>query len=75
VYTKFDATLKAQKNNGYNLYWIGIGKTDFLYKHVEAYRGKIDEIKMPYVYHETEEGHTWTNWRDYLSEFAPQLFK
>jgi hypothetical protein len=24
---------------------------------------------------ESEGGHTWINWRDYLSEFAPLLFR
>jgi hypothetical protein len=24
---------------------------------------------------ESEGGHTWLNWRDYLSEFASQLFR
>ena len=24
---------------------------------------------------ESEGGHTWLNWRDYLSQFAPQLFQ
>jgi enterochelin esterase family protein len=27
------------------------------------------------VYKESEGGHTWLNWRDYLSEFAPLLFR
>jgi enterochelin esterase-like enzyme len=27
------------------------------------------------VYKETGGGHTWTNWREYLNEFAPQLFQ
>lgn len=40
AYENFDATLKAQKDNGYKLYWIGIGKTDFLYKAVSEYRAK-----------------------------------
>jgi enterochelin esterase family protein len=26
------------------------------------------------VYHESEGGHTWLNWRDYLVLFVPQLF-
>ena len=26
------------------------------------------------VYVESEGGHTWLNWRDYLNEFAPKLF-
>ena len=27
------------------------------------------------VYKETPGGHTWINWRNYLNEFAPQLFR
>ena len=75
VYAGFDKTLQAQKDNGYKLYWIGIGKTDFLYKANAEYRQKLDKIQMPYVYRESEGGHTWTNWRLYLTEFVPLLFK
>ena len=27
------------------------------------------------VFLESEGAHTWLNWRDYLTEFAPQLFQ
>jgi enterochelin esterase family protein len=27
------------------------------------------------VFLESEGAHTWLNWRDYLSAFAPQLFQ
>jgi enterochelin esterase-like enzyme len=75
VYENFDQTLKAQMNNGFKLYWIAIGKADFLFKNVADYRAKLDGIGMKYTYRESEGGHTWTNWRTYLSEFAPLLFK
>ena len=75
VYKNFDASLEAQMKNGYKLYWIGIGKADFLYKANEEYRAKLDKIGMEYTYVETEGGHTWTNWRVYLSQLTPLLFK
>lgn len=75
VYDNIDASLKHQIANGYKLYWIGIGKADFLYKFNEEYRKKLDTMKMPYEYRESEGGHTWTNWRVYLSEFVPKLFR
>ena len=75
VYDNLDATLKQQLTNGYKLYWIGIGKTDFLFKYNEEFRKKLDSLKMPFEYRESEGGHTWTNWRVYLSEFVPKLFK
>jgi enterochelin esterase-like enzyme len=74
VYENFDATLEAQMKNGLKLYWIGIGKADFLYKAVTDYRAKLDKMGMKYTYVETEGGHTWRNWRVYLSEFTPLLF-
>jgi enterochelin esterase family protein len=75
VYTDIDQTLNAQMKNGYKLYWIGIGKADFLYKYNQDYRARLDKMGMKYVFRESEGGHTWTNWRTYLSEFVPLLFK
>jgi enterochelin esterase-like enzyme len=75
VYKDIDGTLKRQMENGYALYWIGIGKTDFLYRNVLDYRNKLDQMGLTYTYRESEGGHIWKNWRVYLSEFVPQLFK
>jgi len=75
VYTDIDGGLKKQMENGYKLYWIGIGKSDFLYQANADLRKKLDEIGMKYSYTETEGGHIWRNWRVYLSDFTPQLFK
>lgn len=75
VYNDIDGTLKTQMDNGYKLYWIAIGKTDFLYDANTEYRAKLDEMGMPYEYVESEGGHIWRNWRVYLTQFVPQLFK
>ncbi|TFV97132.1 esterase [Algoriphagus kandeliae] len=75
VYSNFDETLKKQMDNGYKLYWIAIGKTDFLYDANKEYRARLDAMGMPYEYVESEGGHTWRNWRVYLSQFAPRLFQ
>ncbi|MDI1322804.1 MAG: alpha/beta hydrolase-fold protein [Algoriphagus sp.] len=75
VYSDFDASLKAQMDNGYKLYWIAIGKTDFLYDANKEFRTKLDGMGMKYTYVESEGGHIWRNWRVYLTQFAPQLFK
>ncbi len=75
VYLNLDETLKTQMKNGLKLYWIGIGKTDFLYKNNVEFREKLDKMGFPYKYFETEGGHTWTNWRVYLSEFSKLIFK
>jgi enterochelin esterase family protein len=58
-----------------NLFWIGIGKTDFLYKNNNDLRAYLDSKGHKYTYLETDGGHIWRNWRIYLSEFTPLLFK
>ena len=75
VFADIKGTLETQMNNGYELYWIGIGKSDFLFEANTQYRAMLDEMGMEYEYMETEGGHTWTNWRVYLTEIAPLLFK
>ena len=57
------------------LYWIAIGKTDFLYQQNADLRKWLDSKGYPYTYRETDGGHIWRNWRIYLSEFAQMIFK
>jgi len=75
VYSNIDETLEDQRENGYKLYWIGIGKSDFLYKANLDFKQKLDDMGMEHVFMETEGGHTWRNWRIYLSELATKIFK
>lgn len=75
VYDDLEGKLKTQFSKKPALYWIAIGKTDFLYKANEDYRKMLDEKGYKYTYYETGEGHIWKNWRIYLTEFTPLLFK
>ena len=68
-------SLKKQRDNGFKLYWIACGKTDFLYDLNKEAMKYMDSINFPYTYRESGEGHIWRNWRIYLSEFAPMLFQ
>lgn len=74
IYTDMPEKLKAQFENAPKLYWIGIGKDDFLMQANKENRELMDSMSLPYVYHESAGGHTWTNWRDYLTIILPQLF-
>lgn len=67
--------IEKLRESGVKLYWIGCGKTDFLYQSATDLRKFLDDNKFQYEYLETEGGHTWANWRIYLSELAPKLFK
>ena len=75
VYADLDKKLEALNQNGFKLYWIGIGNEDFLYDANRQLCRRMDVIKLKYTYHESSRGHLWCNWRQYLLLFAPQLFK
>ena len=68
------AQLKAVLDAKPHLYWIAIGKEDFLYQQNVALRQYLDKKQYRYEYFENEGGHIWRNWRIYLSMFAPRLF-
>ena len=75
VYTDFEGKLKVQFSKKPALYFIACGNKDFVYKGVADFRQLLDQNGYKYEYLETDEGHIWKNWRIYLTEFAPKLFK
>lgn len=75
IYENMEGKLKVQFDKNPALYWIAIGKTDFLYKANEEYRKLLDEKGYKYTYYESDGGHIWKNWRIYLTEFVPMLFR
>ncbi|MBR4919830.1 MAG: esterase [Prevotella sp.] len=75
IYQQLDAKLAKQFNPAPELYFIAIGKTDFLYKDNVDFRQKLDQKGYKYEYLETDGGHIWRNWRIYLNQFVPKLFK
>ncbi len=65
----------AATKEGLRLIWFATGKDDFL---VETSRATVEMLKkhgFDVAYKESAGGHTWANWRDYLNELAPQLFR
>jgi enterochelin esterase family protein len=72
--TANDAALK-QAAKDLDLVYYAIGTDDFLYNTSAPTRGMFDKYGITYVYNESGGGHTWINWRRYLADFAPRLFK
>ena len=70
-----DTRIKNLETKGYKLYWIGCGTDDFLYEAAGNLVAKMKENNLEFTYRESTGGHTWSNWRIYLSEFVPLLFK
>ncbi|HVW04979.1 MAG TPA: alpha/beta hydrolase-fold protein [Vicinamibacterales bacterium] len=66
-----DAALKK----GLKLVWFSTGKDDGL---ITTSRSTVDLLKkhgFTVQFTESNGAHTWLNWRDYLTEFTPQLFQ
>ena len=75
IYDDLEGKLIAQFKQRPRLYWLGIGKDDFLYKDNAEFRKLLDKNRLRYTYHESAAGHEWANWRDYLVIFVQQIFK
>ena len=72
---KTEAEKIPKYNSALRLFWWGWGETDIARTNGLAV---IDKFKSQGVRIETREtpgGHTWENWRLYLSEVAPKLFR
>ena len=57
------------------LLWFATGKDDFVLERTRATVDLLKKYNFNPTYKETDGGHTWINWREYLHEFAPQLFQ
>jgi enterochelin esterase-like enzyme len=65
----------AKLKEGLKLFWFATGKDDFLVGTTRATVEMFKKHQFDVVYKETSGAHTWDNWREYLREFAPQLFQ
>ncbi len=74
VYKNVEKDLSRQFKTPPALYYIAIGRDDFLFAENVQYRALLDKNKYPYIYVETTGSHTWDNWRKYLIDFLPRLF-
>jgi enterochelin esterase-like enzyme len=69
------ALADAELKKGLKLVWFATGKDDFL---IETTRGTVKMLRshgFTVDFRETAGGHTWLNWRNYLADFAPLLFR
>ena len=65
----------AKLKSGLRLFWFGTGKDDFLIETSRATVAMFKKHGFKPVFQVSTGGHTWINWRNYLNEFAPQLFQ
>ena len=59
---------------GTKLIWLSTGKDDGLIANTRTTVEMLKKHGFNPVFKESPGAHTWINWRNYLNEFAPQLF-
>ena len=57
------------------LYWIACGKTDGVMENSLLLKDYCEAQGHPVSFYESEGGHIWRNWREYLTIFAQKIFK
>ena len=62
-------------NKRLKAFYVYIGKLDTLYDSNKAFDKMLTDHNVRHTFVETEEWHVWRNWRDYLADFAPRIFR
>lgn len=55
--------------------WIACGKSDFLFKGPIDLDATLTKLGIKHTFVVSEGGHTWSNWRQYLHQYAQLLFE
>jgi enterochelin esterase family protein len=76
----WETTHKADLDNaalkkGTKLIWLSTGVDDGLIANTRTTVDMLKKHGFAPVFKESPGAHTWINWRNYLTEFAPQLFR
>lgn len=75
IYQNMDEKIKQQFETAPLLYYIAIGKKDPLKPFLDKFRNKLSAQGGIYLYKESTGAHSWENWRKYLLDFLPRIFK
>jgi enterochelin esterase-like enzyme len=65
----------AALKKGTKLVWLSTGVDDSLMSNTKSTVEMLKKHGFAPVFKESPGAHTWINWRNYLREFAPQLFQ
>lgn len=55
--------------NQLQTFWIPIGKDDFLLDRNDRFAAQLKSLGVQHVYEQTDGGHAWNVWREYLPKF------
>ena len=65
-----------QTNKTVKLFWVGVGAKDPLANEsAKNLVAMLNQHRIKNEFHESAGAHTWINWRHYLNEYSPLLFR
>jgi enterochelin esterase family protein len=62
-------------NRQLHLLWVGCGTDDGLFPTSDSFSKFLDTAQIKHTFYKIPGAHTWIVWRQFLNEFAPQLFR
>ena len=65
----------AATNKTLRILYIACGKADGLFPASEQFHQVLDQHQIRNNFVASEEGHVWRNWRNYLADLLPRLFR
>jgi enterochelin esterase-like enzyme len=65
----------AATNKKLKQFYIYCGSKDTLFASNQSFHELLDQRQITHTFIKTEGAHVWWNWRDYLIDFAPRLFR
>ena len=65
----------AATNKQLKQFYIYCGNKDTLFASNKSFHELLDQRRIAHTFVESEGAHVWANWRDYLVDFAPRLFR
>lgn len=66
---------EADKNEQKPRIYMGVGTEDFLYEGNQKLRKKFDSLSFDFTYRESEGGHTWEFWDEYIQYVLKWMFE
>ena len=74
---RYESFLKSADhlNKVVKLFSISVGEQDFLLNGSKSLAETMEKHGIKHEMHISGGGHTWINWRQYLNDFAPKLFR
>ena len=73
--TEWEKADAAMLNRKLKVLWIGCGTEDPGYNGVKGMDDLLTSKGVKHVWNQSGGGHSWPNWQDYFTKYAPLLFR